>query len=177
MAEIIYYVAASLDGFIATADGGVDWLAPFEGTDEDYGYKTFFGGLDGLVMGSRTYEQARKLGEWPYRGKPSWVMSKRSLDVSVPDVTVSAKRPSELLSEFDARKLKRVWLVGGAQLAASFRANGMIDEYVISVVPLLLGGGIALFATPGASEKLKLVETKSYSSGLVQLRYVRAASA
>jgi hypothetical protein len=71
MPEIVYYVAASLDGYIATTEGKVDWLSAFEGTEEDYGYAEFYSTVDALLLGSRTYEQILAFGEWPYSGKPA----------------------------------------------------------------------------------------------------------
>jgi dihydrofolate reductase len=67
--EIIYYVAASLDGYIAMPDGGVDWLSPYNTANEDYGYSAFYGSVDALIEGSRTYEQVLGFGEWPHPGK------------------------------------------------------------------------------------------------------------
>ncbi len=66
MTEVVYYVAMSLDGCIATADGGVEWLAPFESGGEDRGYVDFYSSIDSLLMGSRTYEQILSFGDWPY---------------------------------------------------------------------------------------------------------------
>ena len=74
--EIIYYVAASLDGLIATPDGGIDWLKPFEGGAEDYGYGEFYASIEAVLLGRATYETALRFPEWPYPGKPYWVFSR-----------------------------------------------------------------------------------------------------
>ena len=68
MPEVVYYVATSLDGYIATPEGSVDWLSTFEGTEEDYGYAEFYSTVDALLLGSRTYEQNLAFGEWAYCG-------------------------------------------------------------------------------------------------------------
>ncbi len=83
--------------------------------------------------------------------------------------------PAELIRHVCERGYKRVWLVGGSQLASSFRLAGLITEYVLSFIPVFLGAGRPLFAGSGPVESLRLVETKPYKSGLVQLRYVQAA--
>ena len=83
--------------------------------------------------------------------------------------------PSDIVVEPHTRRLHRVWLVGGGELAASFRAHGLIDEYVIGVIPTILGAGIPLFASPGPGEQLKLVECKAFPKGEVLLRYLRAS--
>jgi len=174
--EVIYYVAASLDAYIATTDGGVDWLAPFESAGEDYGYADFYASIDAVLLGSRTYKQCLGFAEWPYPGKPCWVFSKRRLKPARRDVSVTARSPREVLAELEARGYRRAWLVGGGKLAASFRAKGLITEYIVSVVPVVLGAGIPLFASRGLKESLTLAGSKPYPSGLVQLRYRRAAA-
>lgn len=79
MLEVVYYVAASLDGYIATDDGGVDWLAPFQSAKEDHGTGDLYSSVDALLMGSHTYEFALELGQWPSPDKPSWVFTRRDL--------------------------------------------------------------------------------------------------
>lgn len=177
MTEIIYYVAASLDGNIATPDGGVDWLSRYNTEGEDYGYSAFFKSVDALIEGSRTYEQALGFSEWPHPGKPCWVCTRRPLESRHPEVRFTSDAPEELVAELRRRGLRRVWLVGGARLAASFRKKGLIDQYIVSVIPTVLGSGIPLFGSPGPQENLKLVDCKPYSSGLVQLSYVRERDA
>jgi dihydrofolate reductase len=173
MTEVVYYVAASLDGYIATPDGGVEWLAPFEGTGEDYGYAKFYASVDAVLLGRKTYEKSLSFGEWPYPGKPSWVFSRGRIEIFKPNVKATAGSPAEVVAEIAARGLRRAWLVGGGVLAASFRAQGLITEHIVSVVPVILGAGVPLFASGGPKESLKLVEWKSYANGLMQLRYAR----
>jgi len=173
--EVVYYVAASLDGYIATPDGGVAWLAPFESSDEDYGYNQFYASTDAVLLGSRTYKQCLGFDSWPYPGKPCWVFSTRRLKAGAAGVTVTARSPAKVVAELNAGGYRRAWLVGGGKLAASFRAKGLITEYVVSVIPVVLGAGIPLFASRGPKESLALAESKPYPSGLVQLRYRRAA--
>lgn len=176
MAEIIYYVAVSLDGYMAPHDGKVDWLSPYNSGGEDYGFREFYDGVDALVEGSKTYEQALGFGQWPHPGKPCWVFTSRRFEVKQPEVRLTSGTPSEVVAQLSACGIRRVWLVGGAHLAASFRASGLITEYVLSVIPVFLGAGIPLFATNGPKENLKLVESKSYPTGLVQLRYLRTVA-
>lgn len=175
MPEVVYYVAASLDGYIATPDGGVEWLAPFEGTGEDYGYAKFYASVDAVLLGRKTYERSLSFGEWPYPGKPCWVFSHARLEISQPNVKVTAGSPAEVVAEISARGLRRAWLVGGGALAAWFREQRLITEHIVAIVPVILGAGVPLFASGGAKESLKLVESTSYPNGLMQLRYARAA--
>ncbi len=171
MPDVIYYVACSLDGYIATSDGRVDWLEPFQTGGEDYGFAEFYSSVDALVMGSGTYEFALEHGPWQSPDKPSWVFTQRELPVAHPSVTLTSDDPATVIESFAARGLKRVWLMGGGQLAASFRSSGLISRYIIAVVPIILGTGIPLFATAAGQDTLRLIEAKPYPNGLVQLSY------
>jgi dihydrofolate reductase len=172
--DVVYYVASSTDGFIATPDGSLDWLAPFEASGDDYGYADFYGSIDAVLLGSRTYEQALTFGEWPYPGKPAWVFSKRPLDPGRDDVTVTDRSPAEVAEEVSARGLRRAWLVGGGALAGSFQVAGLITEYVVSYIPVVLGRGIPIFGAAGCRQPLRLVESTRYPDGVLQTRYVPA---
>jgi dihydrofolate reductase len=188
MPEIVYYVAASLDGYIATPDGGIAWLEPFEGTGEDYGYSAFYASVDTLLLGSRTYEQVLTFESWPYPGKPCWVFSRRSLAPARPEVRVTAQRPREVAAELDALGSHKAWLVGGGLLAGAFEAEGLITEYMVAIIPVLLGAGIPLFCAPAAEleglssalstlpsvQALRLVAHSVYQNGVVQLHYSRS---
>ena len=171
MTDIAYYVAMSLDGYIATPDGGVGWLSEFEGGDVDYGYADFLASLDTVLMGRRTYEQVLTFGVWPYQGKACWVFSHQELAPASPEVIVTAATPLEVATEMAARRLRRAWLVGGAALAASFRSAGLISEYYVAVIPIILGAGIPLFAAPGPRHRLALAEATPYPNGIVMLHY------
>lgn len=173
--ELVYYVAASVDGYIARPDGGLDWLTPYEGGDEDYGYAQFYKSVDAVLMGRKTYEKSLSFGVWPYPGKPCWVFSHGSAKNVPADVVVTTQSPALVVSEIASRGIKRAWLVGGGALAASFQFHGLITEYIVTIIPVILGDGIPLFAPSGSTEKLRLVEAKQYPSGLMQLRYLRSA--
>lgn len=171
MSEVILYIAASLDGYIAREDGGIDWLSRVERPDTDYGYAQFYQSIDVAVMGRKTYELALSFGEWPYPGKPSVVFTHRNLTSERGDVMFTAASPDAVLAELAARGLKRVWLVGGAELVAAFQQARLIDEYIVSVIPVILGDGIPLFLSTGVEQGLELVESQQYPSGLVQMTY------
>ncbi|MEZ4392809.1 MAG: dihydrofolate reductase family protein [Polyangiales bacterium] len=171
------YIAASVDGFIARADGGLDWLPPPEGS-EDYGYAAFMASVDALVMGRKTFETVLGFGEWPYE-KPVFVMSRAG--VSIPErlagrAEAVAGTPAEVLAALAARGLRRVYLDGGLTIHG-FLAAGLVDELVITRVPVLLGEGIPLFHPRAGELKLRHVETRAFASGLVQSRYVTLADA
>jgi dihydrofolate reductase len=177
MSEVIYYVATSLDGFVATPDGGVDWLSEFEGSAEDYGYNDFYASIEALLIGRRTFEQVLTFGDWPYPGKPTWVFSRRPLVITPPDVALADVEPKKLLAELADIGLHRFWLVGGASLSASFRTQGLITEFIVSIMPVILGDGIPLFAPGGPEQRLTLLQSEKFNSGVIQLRYGKISSA
>ena len=168
MTKVKLYIATSLDGFIAERDGGVGWLF----TDGDYGYAAFFESVEALIMGRHTYEQVLGFGEWPYEEKPAYVFTRSAPGGEHPHVEFVSSGAGTFVEELRRRSTKDIWLVGGAALVTAFRKLGLIDEYVLSVHPVLLGDGIPLFERPQPREGLRLQEVHSFESGLVQLRYV-----
>ncbi|MEJ2509100.1 MAG: dihydrofolate reductase family protein [Gammaproteobacteria bacterium] len=139
MATVTLYLSISLDGFIARSDGNTDWLSLVESPDEDYGYAEFFSSVDALVMGEGTYEQMAALPKWPYPRRPCYVFARSELKPRSKNVHFVEGEPASVVADIKAQGAQRIWLVGGAFLAATFMRAGMIDEYVLSVVPTLLG--------------------------------------
>jgi len=173
MANVILYLSTSLDGFIARPDGATDWLSLVEAPEEDYGYAAFYDSVDALVMGEGTYEQMAALPKWPYPRRPCYVFARSELKARGKSVHFVEGEPGAVIADIEAQGATRIWLVGGAFLAATFMRAGMIDEYVLSIVPTLLGEGIRLFPPSLPEQVLSLVDTRSYASGLVQLHYRR----
>ena len=169
--QLVYYVAASLDGYIARPDGAVDWLQAIEATGDDHGYEQFYQGIDGLLMGRATYDMVRSFGSaWPYSGKPCRVLTRHPHEQLPEGVSMHHCTPVEALTELAEQGHQRIWLVGGGSLAGNCFAAGLLDELVVSVVPYLLGAGIPMFSS-GLERRLKLHEQRSFSSGVVQLHY------
>ena len=169
MGAITYYVAASTDGYVADADGGVDWLP--QGDSEDYGYADFYAGVEALVMGRRTYDQVLGFGEWPYAGKPTYVFTNHLPDDNPHGVEFVGAAPAAFVQSVAAMYSGTVWLVGGGSLAEQFRRAGLIDEYVIHVMPIILGRGVPLFGGDAPHTALDLIETRTFDDGIVMLRY------
>jgi dihydrofolate reductase len=167
MSEVKLFIATSLDGFIADRDGGVDWLF----ADGDYGYAAFFDSVETLIMGRRTYEQVLGFGEWPYGEKATYVFTRSPLGGDHPHARIFSGEARSLVEELRERSSGDIWLVGGAALVSTFREQHLIDEYILSVHPILLGDGIPLFERPRPRENLRLREEIAFQSGLVQLRY------
>ena len=165
MRRIIYFVASSLDGFIARQGGEIDWLF----TDQDYGYTDFLAGIDTVVMGRKTYDLCLTFGEYPYKNQKSFVFSRKKADL------VHAVAVDEPVAEFVARLRiepgKDIWLVGGGELAGAFFAAGAVDEIQVFVHPILIGTGLPLAAGLLKDVKLVFQQTKAFDTGLVKLTY------
>ncbi len=171
--KTVLYIAASLDGYIARMDGSVDWLDVYqvEG-EEDYGYSDFYNSVDALIMGSGTYEVVRNSGRWAYPGKKTYVLTKQELSSDNQDIKFTPKRPATLIRFLQSEVYQKIWLVGGGQLTASFLQPNLINEFILSLIPVCLGDGIPLFPNnQGSQIGFNLLETKSYSTGIVQLHY------
>jgi dihydrofolate reductase len=170
---IVYYVAISADGFVASLDGGVDWLTPFQQTDEDYGYADFFASVDGLIMGRTTYDQLLGFGDWPYGDAPCWVMSSRPIETARSNIVATAEAPGVLSRRLTAQGHRRIWLVGGGKTATAFEDTGLLTDYILTVVPVFLGQGLPLFSSPVRPDRLTLTGSRNYVDGVIQLSYAR----
>ena len=168
--KIIYYVATSADGFIARPDGGVDWLdrpQPRGG----YGFNAFYRSVDTVLLGRKTFDVGRKLGQPSYPGKKNYVFSRRARKRPVPGVEFVRGDVSELAHRLRRAPGKDIWLVGGAALFGAFLDATEVDELVIHVIPVLIGEGIPLIARRHRDVPLKLLGTRKYPDGVLRLHY------
>lgn len=168
------YIAMSLDGYIATSDGGVGWLDQF--LDEDYGYGQFIQEISHAVMGRVTYDHVRSLGEWPYPDLSVHVLTSGRLDDAPEHVSVWSEDPLELVRRLDASASDGdCWLIGGGRMIRAFEELEVVEEYEIFVMPVILGGGVPLFVAPYPPRALQLLSVKAWNNGVVRLLYVRQA--
>jgi len=176
-----YYVAQSLDGYIAESDGGLDWLLGFGGFAVDVSeatdgtYEEFFAEVGAVAMGSATYEfiLAMKDGAWPYAGKPCWVFTSRDLPVpegaDVRFVNGSVGEADEQMRASAGEE--NLWLVGGGDLASQFAEAAMLDQLLVTVVPVVLGAGMATFARRLEGEQLRLTGSRAFANGMTELAF------
>ncbi len=171
---VVYYVAASLDGFIATPEGGLDWLTCYDKDPEvAQDFPAFEQTVDSLVMGSKTCEFLLKHGTWPHPGKPCWVLTSRTLPALSPDILFTQATARQILEEAAQRGCRRLWLVGGGAVAGTFQRDGLINEYRITYAPIILGAGIPLFSPSTPDKPLRTVSVKPFACGLTQIHLVR----
>lgn len=171
---VTLYIATSVDGYIADEEGGVDWLDEFrtesDGDGEAEGFSEFFRTVDCLVMGSTTYEQVLGFGEWPYEDRPTYVLTHRDLTPATEGVRFVDGAIAALVPDL-RRQYDHVWVVGGAELAQSFLRAHEIDAVRLSLVPILLGDGVRLFSGEYSERGLRLLDTTTRDSGVVEHHY------
>jgi dihydrofolate reductase len=167
------YVAASLDGYIAEADGGVGWLDAFMTPDAASSYERFLDDIGTIVMGRSTYEQVLTFGEWAYGDRRTVVLTSAELTNGPTGTeTVSLDALPDLLAQL-AEEERDVWLMGGGQTVRAFLDLDAIDEIELYLIPTLLGSGLRLFPRGTAVSRLQLAEVQQLSEGMVMLRYRR----
>ncbi|MEM7656514.1 MAG: dihydrofolate reductase family protein [Bacteroidota bacterium] len=174
MSQMYLYLAASLDGFIARKDGSLDWLTELPNPDGlDYGYQTFYEGIDTVLMGRGTYQEILSFGvDWPYADCQSWILSRQQdLDLPTPHTHQLTHLTPESLGSLRQNSQKGIWVVGGGQVISQLLQLDAIDQLILSYAPILLGDGIPLVARPGKETPLRLIDTQQYPNGLMTLRY------
>lgn len=168
------FIAASLDGFIARTDGSIDWLDVADHSGgEDHGYKAFADTVDVLVMGRNTFDKVLTFGDWPYAEQRVAVLTHRPLAVTKgaeQTVETVAGTPFEIVERLAERGAKHLYIDGGETIQQFLRA-GLVQQLIITTIPVLLGSGIPLFGSLDDDVKLTLLDFKSYPDGLVQTRY------
>jgi len=173
MRRVVLYIAASLDGCIARPDGSLDWLDAAAVPGEDYGYGEFLASCDTLLVGGVTFRQLLGFGDYPYAGKRVYVFTRQG-PIDVPEgaeVAFVDVDPAEMVRRLKQEPGDDIWLVGGSAVIQPVMDADLVDEIILSVIPVVLGEGIPLFA-PGTLEKrLELLDERSYPGGIVQLRY------
>ena len=173
MSQIVLYIAASLDGYIAGEDDDISWLKPFE--DVDYGYDTFIGSIGLVILGRRTYDVTTEAGwGWPYP-VPGYVLTSQPPGdhPQGADITFTDRPLPELVAEARQRIAddKDVWVVGGAGVVRDFLAAGLIDQIRLFVIPVMLGHGVRLFQPVDRPTTVSLQRVNQLPEGMVELAY------
>ena len=169
--KAILYIAASVDGYIAKPGDNLDFLHLVAREGEDYGYARFYEQIDTVILGKRTYDWVMaQVNEFPHQGKETYVLTREKLN-PIGTVQFYSGDLSDLISTLKSKSGKHIFVDGGAQTVHRFLKEGLLDEIIISFIPILLGEGIRLFQEGFSEQKLKLIESKNYPSGLVQVHY------
>jgi dihydrofolate reductase len=174
MRKVVLFIAMSLDGYIASPDGGIDWLAGEDAASSDSGsYERFVAGVSDVVMGYNTYHQLTTElmpGAWPYAAQRSFVLTHRKDAAPQEGVTFTDEPLEQLIARLKAEQGGEIWICGGASVANQCMRAGLVDRYHINVIPVLRGAGIRLFEGLAEQVPLTLLSTEHYN-GIVDLVY------
>lgn len=170
MRKVALYIAASLDGFIARENGAIDWLPPVDPEGEDYGYREFYDSIDTVLVGRKTWEQSRGFEEEPFKGKRVVVFTRREGTMGAEGAEF-VSNPVVFTQGLRRLPGKDIWLVGGSEIVSVLMTAGLVDEVILTVIPVVLGRGIPLFQGIRDDARLSLSGVVKYGDGLVQLRY------
>jgi dihydrofolate reductase len=167
MRRIRYSVAASLDGYIAGPKGEYDWII----MDPDIDFNAMFQDFDTVVMGRRSFETMSSGQDAAYPGMKTYVISRTLRQSDYSNVTIISEKPEEALRALKEESGKDIWLFGGGLLFRTLAQAGLVDKVEVAVMPVLIGGGIALLPPPADQVQLKLTGHKVYKTGIVGLEY------
>ena len=172
MRKVVLGLGISLDGYIARLDGSVDFLF----MPKDYSMGPFFRTIDTAIMGRKTYEVGLKMGGAGAFGGSStayYVMSRSQPPGERGGIVFTNQSPAELIAQIRKRRGKNIWHMGGGELAREFLKADLVDELYLGVVPILLGEGLPLFPSGFPQRNFALLENKTYSKGMIALKYKR----
>jgi len=172
--KVILFIAMSLDGFIAKPDGDISFLNQVELEGEDYGYSEFINTVDTVILGLKTYDKILSMGvEFPYGDRQIFVITRNPRPDSGKTIFFSGNL-ADLVRSLKNQPGTHIYCDGGGETINHLLQENLIDEMIVSVIPVLLGEGIRLFGQSFPEQKLQLVSSKSFKKGLVQLHYIRA---
>ena len=175
MRTLSLFIAASLDGYIAKPDDDLSFLNVVEKEGEDYGYAAFTSTIDTIILGRRTYDWVLgKIGPSHYdNGERNVYVITRTERPDIGKTKFYTGDLTELVRQLKSESGKNIYCDGGAEIINELLKNDLIDEFIISVVPVLVGNGTRLFKDGRPEQQLELVNTKTFDTGLTQLHYRR----
>ena len=167
MRKVRYAVASSLDGFIAGPNGEADWIV--HNPEVDFG--ELFSQFDTALIGRKTFDFMARAGRTSMPGMKVFVFSRTLNQEQYPEVTVVAGNAKEVVAKLRKENGKDIWLFGGGELFSSLAAEGLVDSVELSVMPVLLGGGLSLASKLPRQLNLTLAKHRLYKNGIVSLEY------
>lgn len=169
--KVILYIAMSLDGYIAGLDDDLGFLSNVEKDGEDYGYHDFTSAVDTVIMGRKTFDKVLSMGLGnPHQDKELLVITRNSRP-SLSNEKYYTGSLKDLIKSLKAKDGKHIYCGGGAEIVHELLKNKLLDEMIISVIPILLGDGVRLFKDKRPEQKMVLVKSTPFDTGLLQLHY------
>lgn len=171
--KVVLYIATSLDGYIAKPNDDLSFLAIVQQQGEDYGYTDFINSVDTIILGRKTYDWIKtQAADYIHSDKQTFVIT-RTPRPAEGNVTFYADDLKDLIESLKKTEGETIFIDGGAEIVNQLLIEDLIDEFIISMVPILVGDGIKLFKDGRPQQKLKLIQSTQFAKGLVQLHYIR----
>lgn len=174
--KVILYIATSLDGYIAKPNDDLSFLSIVEHEGEDYGYSEFVESVDTVILGRRTYDWVMaQVTDFPHADKRAYIIT-RTPRPAIGNTTFYSGDLRSLVTKLKSEHGKNIFIDGGAEIVNLLLKDDLIDELIISIIPILVGSGTKLFNDGRPEIKLQLISTKQFEKGLVQLHYKRVSN-
>ena len=175
MRKLAIFIATSLDGYIAKPGDDLSFLKSVEKEGEDYGYGEFIANVDTIILGRKTYEWVLKeIGPSHYdNGERDVDIITRTERPSFGKIKFHTGSPDDLVQKLKTEKGQKIYCDGGAEIINDLLESDLIDEFILSIIPVLVGNGTRLFKDGRPEQLLELVRVKTYDTGLTQLHYIR----
>jgi dihydrofolate reductase len=171
--KLIVYISTSLDGFIAKPNDDLSFLSIVEHDGEDYGYNEFVNSVDTVLVGRKTFDWVMtQVPEFPHADKLTFVIT-RTKRASIGNTHFYTGSIPELVQSLKNESGKNIFCDGGAEIVNELLKENLIDELIISIVPILVGNGTRLFNDTRPELNLKLISSQQFEKGLVQLHYIK----
>jgi len=174
--KVVLYISMSLDGYISDINNDLGFLSLVEHEGQDYGYFDFVKSVDTVIIGRKTYDKVISMGyDYPHTDKDVYIITRTeraaigTFDFYTGDLT-------QLITKLKSKEGKNIYCDGGAEIVNELLKNKLIDEFIISVIPILLGDGYKLFKDGRPEQELEFASAKSFDKGLVQLHYKKKDS-
>jgi len=169
--KLIVYIATSLDGYIAKPNDDLSFLNIVAKDGEDYGYQAFIETIDTVIVGRKTYDWVMKqVPEFPHADKNTYIITKTPKE-SIGKTAFYTGNLKDLVQKLKSEEGKHIFCDGGAEIVNLLLKDNLVDEIILSIIPILVGDGIKLFKDGRPEQKMNLISTKTFDKGLVQLHY------
>lgn len=169
--KVILYIASSIDGYIAKPNDDLSFLSIVEKKGEDYGYAAFIQTIDTVILGRKTYDWIMaQVPEFVHNDKQTYVIT-RTAKPSIGNTHFYSGNIKELIADLKTAEGENIFIDGGAEIVNMLLKDQLIDEMVLSLIPVVLGGGVRLFSENNPEQEFSLVSSQAFDTGLVQLQY------
>jgi dihydrofolate reductase len=171
--KVILYIATSVDGYIAKPNNDLSFLSLVQQNGEDYGYAHFLKTIDTVILGRKTYDWIMtQVSVFPHVDLNSYIVT-RTPKPAIGKTSFYTGPLKPLIETLKTEKGKNIFIDGGAEIVNELLKENLIDEFIISIIPVLVGNGIKLFLDGRPEQKLELIASRDYEKGLVQMHYKR----